>query len=521
MFLRKHLEKIITQFAKDYFKNKSRTFRIALQRIKIKNLGDYATRDFSKIPDIELKNFLTKLLKTHSTIFSNVQSKNGFVNFYINDSFLIWCFKEYLKTNNYKLLNTGRGKKIIIEFLSANPTGRLHVGNARGGLLGDMLANLLQTCGFQVWREYYLQNAENSKQIQELGKSTLGMGSLYSSTYLNNIVKKIKITDKSPSKIGSLVADKIFEDQKKIIEKKLGIHFDNYFEERKLFNNRSVQEAFRLLKKLNLVFFKNGAWFLDSKKTGLQKDRVIIRQNKKPTYILVDLAYHIDKLIKRGFTKAINVWGADHQGHLLDLKAVLKAIKLVNHFQTILTHMVLLQTEAGPQKLSKRLGTLVDLEEFIDEFGIDAIRFFIAKYDPNKEIVLNLKLMKEKSFHNPLYYLQYSAVRANHILAKAAASKISAEPIKILTVKPEERELIGHLIDFDDIIIQSSRRLVIHPLVEQVLKLSERFNNFYEKCRVVDADLTTKNFRLLLTQKYLETVKLTCDILGISVPEKM
>lgn len=523
MFLRKKLEKIISQFSRNYFKrNKARVSKIDLQSIKIEGLGDYTTRAFFKISEKELKNFTKDILKTYRSVFSDIQLKNGFTNFFINDQFLVSCFFKYIKKDHAKLLNIGRNKKIIMEFFSANPTGRLHIGNARGGLLGDMLANLLQITGFKVWREYYLQNALASKQIEELGKSVLGIGSQYASDYLESIVKKIKKLDsQDPAKIGQKVANKIFEEQKKLIEKKLNIHFDQYFEEQQLYKDNDINKTFRLLKKSALIFLKNGAWFLDSKKIGLPKDRAIIRQDKKPTYILVDLAYHLNKLVKRKFYKAINIWGADHQGHLLDLEAILRFLKLDDRFQTILTHMVLLQTEKGPQKLSKRLGTLVDLEEFVDEFGIEATRFFLAKYDPKKEIVLNLKLMKERSFNNPLYYLQYSAVRAKHIIAKINGDKAPKINLNALKITLEERLLIRDLIDFDDVITQSSSRLLIHPLVDQVLKLSERFNNFYEKCPVLQAKEATKNFRLLLTQKFLETITMVFRILNISLPDRM
>lgn len=524
MFLRKKLEKMVSRFYKAYFKkDKNWMSKIALQPVKIKGFGDYTTRAF-KISDERLQSFINNLLSAHSSIFSQIKLKNGFANFYIKDSFLIACFYEYLKTDSSKLLNIGRDKKIIIEFFSANPTGRLHVGNVRGGLLGDMLANLLQQVGYKIWREYYLQNAQSSKQIQELGKSALGTGSQYTSDYLNKIVATMGFVNKDPAAVGKALANKIFEDQKNLIENGLGIRFNSYFEEHQLYQSGAIKESFDILKKMGLVFFKNGAWFLEAKKTGLLKDKVIIRKDRMPTYLLVDVAYHINKLIKRKFDKAINVWGADHQGHLLNLEAVLKKLNLFKRFKTVLTHMVLLQTRVGPQKLSKRLGTLVDLEEFVAEFGIETVRFFIAKYDPNKEIILNLELMKERSFNNPLYYLQYSGVRAKHILDKAKfflnqPKKFSQN--KILKIAPLERELIKQIFDFDDIITYSAKNLVIHPLVDNVLKLAEKFNNFYENCQVIQSEEPIKTFRLLLTRAFLNKLQTVLRILGISLPTKM
>ncbi|MEK7657710.1 MAG: arginine--tRNA ligase [Patescibacteria group bacterium] len=454
----------------------------------------------------------------------------GFINFWISEKVLQDELKEILKKKqNYgKSAVRGQMSKVQIEFISANPTGQLTIGNGRGGFFGDVLANILKFAGYKVVKEYYVNDAKASTQIKELGKTALGEGNIYKTKNLELIIKNLgeklkNITDYG--KAGNLLAREIQKDNKKFIEKGLKINFDKWFSEESLYKNGAVEKLLDELKRKNLVYEKGGALWMKTKDFGDNEDRVLVRASGEPTYFLPDMAYHLNKFKTRKFTQVIDIWGADHHGYEPRLRAGLKALSIFENgdgkFKVIITQLIRLIKEGKEVKMSKRNGEFITLDDLIKEVGLDATRFFFLMSSSDTHMNFDLSLAKERSMKNPVYYVQYAAVRCGGILRKSNV-KYQKSRIKFdLLSTNEDLNLIRQLARFSEVIKEAANNYNPQILARYSLDLAKTFHNFYEKERIMGAEENLMAARLELIKATQVIFKNLFGLLGVSMPKKM
>jgi len=460
-------------------------------------------------------------------------AKPGFLNFYLADKLLPYMVVKINKEKEkYGNSDLGQGKKVHLDFVSANPTGPVHVGNARGGPLGDTLANVFQKAGYEPFREYYVNDAGN--QVEILGHSILGDEKAeYGGDYVADIKNQIghtipfakgksltNIKNKDATNVGAegvkIVLDKIIKPSME----KFGIKFDNYFSEKELQESGKVDEVINLLKKKNLVYEKEGALWFKSTEFGDDKDRVVVKSDGQKTYFGSDIAYHKEKL-DRGFDKMIDIWGADHHGEVARTKGALEALGYKDKLEIILTQFVRVLKDGKEMKMSKRAGTYVNIDDLIDEAGKDATRFFFLMHSADTHMNFDLDLAKERSEKNPVYYVQYAHARISSILRKANdLPTFNVGTLPALNVK--ERVLIFELLKFPDLVEEISQNYAVHHLPQYAMGLADKFHNFYEECRVIDeSDLELTAARLEIVKAAQIVLAETLRLMGISAPTRM
>jgi arginyl-tRNA synthetase len=489
--------------------------------------GDYSTNVAMVIAKLvkkeptEIANLIKSKIKNQkSKILEKVEVvKPGFINFFLKKEFLQKEVGKILRQGEkFGQLSIGKNKKTNVEFISANPTGPLHIGTGRGAFWGDCLSNVLEKAGYQVSREYYNNDAKNSAQIQELGKTALGRGKSYLTPYLKKMILDLKPTlkkIKSESEAGYFLAQNIFNDIKKFIQRKLNIKFNFWISEQNLYHDGKIQEIFDFLKSENLVFKEEMAFWLDLSKFN-QKDEVLIRENGQPTYFLSDIAYHKYK-IERGFKKIIDIWGADHQGHVPRMKAMMKILGFKGDFDVLISQIVSLKGK----KISKRKGKIIALEWLVDKVGLDVAKFFYLQKSLDTQMEFDLKLAKEQSEKNPVYYIQYAHTRICGILRK---SKVKSQKSKVnyqLLNHPSELELIKQLIRFPEIVEDCAKDYQLQRIPQYALDLATTFHQFYRDCRVISKNKNLTQARLALILATKQVIKNTLNLMGISAPGKM
>ena len=450
-------------------------------------------------------------------------AKPGFINFYLSaNSLQLVVVKINEEKEKYGNAEIGKGKKIHLDFVSANPTGPVHIGNARGGPLGDTLANVLEKTGYEPYREYYVNDAGN--QVEILGHSILGdKKTEYNGEYIEEIRNKIKESD--PKKSGEKGVKIILEKIIKPSMEKFGIKFDNWFSEKELQESRKVDEALSILKEKNLIYEKDGALWFKSTEFGDDKDRVVQKSSGEKTYFGSDIAYHKEKL-DRDFDKMIDIWGADHHGDVARIKGAMKALGYKDKLDIILTQFVRVLKGGKEMKMSKRAGTYVSVDDLLEEAGKDATRFFYLMHSADTHMNFDLDLAKEKSEKNPVYYVQYAHARISSILRKAEELRLKLNFSQRLKLSfrqyTSERALVFELVKFPDLVEEISQNYAVHHLPQYAIGLADKFHNFYEDCRVIDEnnlELTAQRLELIKAVKIVlaETLRL----MGISAPDKM
>ncbi len=494
------------------------------------------TKVLKKNPMEIAKNLTNDLQLTINDFFEKIEvATPGFINFWLSPEILQKELGEILKKESKYGQPKTKGlkqKSINIEFISANPTGLLTIGNGRGGFLGDVLANILEFQGSQVAREYYVNDAKASTQIKELGKTAIGDGATYLTEKVKSQIAKIKpqltkLKKQKPANIyseaGYLLARELQGNNQKFIEETLKIKFDKWFSEENLYKNKAIENLLKELKNKNLIYQKDNAVWFKSKQLGDSEDRVLVRKSGEPTYFVPDLAYHLNKFRTRKFNKAIDIWGADHHGYEPRLRAGLKAFNIPNEkFKIIITQLVRLIKKGKEIKMSKRKGKYVTLEDLVKEVGLDAARFFFLMSSPDTHMDFDLGLAKEKSLKNPVYYAQYAAVRCGSILKKSKSQILNGGGNLKLLNTSEDLDLIKVLVQFPEIIEEAAENYNPQILVRYSLNLARQFHNFYEKERVIEAgskDLLSA--RLSLIQATLIIFRNIFKILGINLPKKM
>ena len=470
----------------------------------------------------------------------------GFINFYLSDKYYSDVLKDIVSSgDNYGRSDYGEGKKMLVEFVSANPTGPMHIGNARGGAIGDCLASVLDAAGYDVQREFYINDAGNQiekfatslevRYLQECGKDVELPEDAYHgediTVHARNFYSEVgdKYSDcESQERRDALVAYAL---PKNIagLEADLGkyrIKYDKWFRESTLHNDGSVQKIIEALKEKGVTYEQDGALWFKASEFGNDKDIVLIRANGIPTYIVPDIAYHYNKLVTRGYDKAIDVLGADHHGYIPRMKAALTALGLdADRLDIVIMQMVRLVRNGETIKLSKRSGKAITLNTLLEEVPIDAARFFFNLREPNSHFDFDLELAAKQSSENPVYYVQYAHARICSIIKKAADEGIgvttpSEEALNRLN-SSEERDLISHLASLTDEIIGAAKSYDPARITHYVIELATLFHKFYNAHRVVSDDKELTEARLFLCTAVKNTIKNILVMLKVDVPESM
>ncbi len=470
----------------------------------------------------------------------------GFINFFYAPAFYAAVLEEIkAKGENYGRSDFGGGKRVLVEFVSANPTGPMHVGNARGGALGDQLSSLLDEAGYQVEREFYVNDAGN--QIEKFG---LSLEVRYLQLYTEGIEMPEDayhgqdITDhaKAFAEInGDKYVDCSSEERRKALVAyalplniaglerdllKYRIKYDNWFRESTLHNNGAVKKVVDMLTEKGHTYEKDGAVWFRAEQFGADKDFVLIRSNGLPTYVVPDIAYHYDKLVTRNFDIAIDILGADHHGYVPRLKAALTALGVdADRLNVVLMQMVRLIKNGEQYKLSKRSGKAITLVTLLDEIPIDAARFFFNLREANTHLDFDLDLAVEKSSQNPVYYVQYAHARICNIVKKLAEENIqprdcTAQELAKLTA-PEEIELIIKLASFEDEIICAAKDYDPSRITKYVYDTAALFHKFYNACKVKSEDESLMQARLALCLAVKTVIANILKMFKIDAPESM
>ncbi len=504
---------------------------VALRLVKARNYAEqtrnYADKTMSMTIAHEIIDSLNKIAP--KGFFEKIEvAPPGFINFWLSEKVLQNELKEILK----KKENYGAGKKkkekIQLEFISANPTGPLTLANGRGGFFGDSLSNILEFCGYQVEREYYINDTGN--QILTLGKSILARASFlkledyfYKGGYIKKWTEKnllaIKKYKDNSMKVGQLAAADFLKEIKKNI-KEAGIDFDRWTSEDKHIHRRSfIAKVMNIFKKKRLVYEKDGAIWLKTAKFGDDKDRVLITKDGFPTYFLADSGHYLETKI-RGFDVKINVFGPDHYGYVNRIQAAARIIG-IKESKIIVTQVLRLISKGKEVKMSKRKGEFVTFEDLIKEVGVDATRFFFLMYSPDTHMDFNLDLAKERSMKNPVYYLQYASVRIQGILTKTKNQNPKSKINFRLLNTTEDLKLMQILAKFPEVVAEAGGKYNPQILVRYSLELAKQFHNFYEKERIIGAEKDLVLARLGLIKATQIIFKNLFNLLGISMPKKM
>ena len=503
---------------------------VAVYVPKEAGLGHYASSvalQYASAAKMEPRKFAqiikAEIEQGHSDVVDRVDAAGpGFLNFFLADSYLQEQLRGILSSKDYGKSRLGKRRKVNLEFVSANPTGKLQVGNGRHAFYGDVLANVLTKAGYKVTKEYYVNNAKTSKQIQELGKTALGAGITYLTPDVKEKIAKLKKRlerVKDAGRAGYLLAQAIHKENKKFLEKKAGVHFDTWTEEEELYRGKFLNKTLSYLKGKGLVYEKEGAQWLKITASG-EEDKVLVRSSGDYGYFLADIAYHRDK-IKRRYKIIIDVFGADHQGHAKPLPAVMK---MLGYNGTFLVFIVQLVRAKGGKKLSKREGNITAFEELVDEVGVDAARFFYLTRSLDAQMEFDIALAKQQSKKNPVYYVQYSHARAASILSRAKLKrkrvKVTKEQLGML-VGEGELKLLRKLIQFPQIVEDTAQDFQVHHMTTYALELAQEFNQFYRDFRVLADDEDIRAARLALTAATGIVLRNCLGLLGISAPKKM
>ena len=514
----------------------------------------------------KIADLVAKYIELDGTYFDSCTVAGaGFVNFTLSKDFYADILVD-VKTlgKDYGRSDYGNGKKINVEFVSANPTGPMHMGNARGGALGDCLAAVLDMAGYEVEREFYINDAGN--QIEKFGLSldiryqqifkgedavelpedsyhgedikerAQQFAQVYGDEYIN------KSEDERRKALVKFALPKNIDNMKANMAK-YRIEYDTWFKESQLHDSGAVKEVIDYLTNKGLTYEKDGAVWYNNIKVQTEmltrqgksqedidkldlKDDVLIRQNGNPTYFAADIAYHKNKLVARGFDKAIDVWGADHHGHVARMKGVLEALDLdADRLDVILMQLVRLTRDGEVVRMSKRTGKAITLVDLLEDIPVDAVRFLFNMREPGSQMDFDLDLAVEQSSQNPVYYCQYANARIHSILRKVEADGVTVrdctkDELKLLTA-PEEIELIRHLASLTDEIVNSAKNYDPAKITRYCIDLATLFHKFYNACRVTVEDESLMQARLYLCNCVMSVITNILEMFRISTPESM
>jgi len=495
------------------------------------NFGDYATNAALITSKILMRNpreiaegLVKELVK--ESLYATVEVAGpGFINFRFSNDFWQTQVSHILEQKNrFGHSDLGKDLKVLIEFISANPTGPLTLGNGRNAYSGDVLANIYKAYGAKVEREYYIN--DRGVQIVALGHSVLKDDeAVYKGYYIDEIAPMIK--SKAPDQAGEEAAAIILEKYIKKTIEKMGVEYDTWFSEKRLHDEGTIAKTMEYLQELGLTYEQEGAIWLKTSQFGDDKDRVLVTSKGEYTYFASDIAYHADK-INRGYNLLIDFWGADHHGYIGRMQAAIDMLRQGNNWSGILEIMICqlvrLMSNGQEVRMSKRKGVYVLLDELIDEVGPDVTRFFFLDRSLNTHMDFNLDLAKERSDKNPVYYVQYAYARISSILAKAKDENLNLEKdlgSQPLLREPAEVNLAKQLVRLPELVEEIAVNQEVQKLTFYARDLAMAFHNFYEKCPVLKAESDIMASRINLLKATKIVLKNTFDLIGISSPEKM
>ena len=540
--------------------------------------GDFATNlplqlaRATRINPVKLAEIIVERIPGADELERVETSPPGFVNFYLNDSWVQQQVEAIRQAGpEFGNVDAGRGQRVMVEFVSVNPTGPVHVGHARGAVLGSTLANTLRAAGYDVTREYYVNDAGNqmdafyrsvyARYQQGLGQDAEMPANAYVGDYIKEIAQEIIDSagdrflpekraglpdglrdeldeEQAIKEIGGLAREKMIE----VIREDLiqiGVEFENWFTESSLFQNQEYEQAMDLLRRGNYLSEREGATWFNSNlpgdspggfaggsNEGEDRDSVVVKSTGEPTYFASDIAYHYNKFLKRGFQQVIDIWGADHQGHVSRMKAAVSALGVdANALTILISQLVTLKRGSETMRVSKRTGEFVTLRELVDEVGLDACRFFFLARAAPTHMEFDLELAKKESSENPVYYVQYAHARNHSILSLARERGIdwSSGDVALLS-DSNELNLIRTMIRLPELVEQAARALEPHHLPHYALELATAFHGFYENCRVISAnpeDAEVTLARLKLVEAAQVVLGRCLELMGMSAPEHM
>lgn len=528
---------------------------IALEPPKGKAFGDYTTniamvmaREVGIAPRQLAERIIARLPKADGIIERAEVAGAGYINFHLKPTWLNDILLRIAdQGESYGCSDIGKGLKVQVEFVSANPNGPIHIAHGRGGATGDVIANMCQSLGYEVTRESYINDARTSLQMQNFGRSLnarymqeLGEDypmpeDAYRGEYITDIAKEIvaengdkfvSMPEDERVRAFTDLGEKMMLEQQKADLEKFGIKFDVWYSEQTLHDSGKVQESIERLKKRGYAYEKADALWLKSTEFGDDKDRTLVRSNGQPTYIAADAAYHADKL-DRGFDKVIDVWGPDHHGYIARTKAAIAALGYdAGKVEIIIFQVVRLYSGGELVMMSKRAGDVVLLSELIDEVGKDAARFFFLMRSTDSGLDFDLELAKSQTNENPVYYVQYAHARICSILRKA----VEEDGVRIPSAREADLSLLTHdgeidlmkkLGDFPDVILEAGQAYEPHKLTRYAQDLASVFHSFYTECRVITDDKALTDARLVLADSTRTVLANNLRLLGISAPERM
>lgn len=465
----------------------------------------------------------------------------GFINLFLDPGWVYAVLPEVeTRDESYGCSETGKGERVQVEFVSANPTGLLHMGNARGAALGDTLANVLAAAGYEVTREFYINDAGN--QIENFGRSL-------EARYLELLGQQVEFPEngypgkdliESMQRLIAQVGDRYLKVEPELRRELLvkfalkekvaqmrqdledfGVHYDVWFSEQTLHDSGEIGRVLKDLQDKGYVYEEDGALWLRSTLFGDEKDEVLVRGNGTPTYFAADIAYHKNKF-QRGFDRVINIWGADHHGHVARLKGAMQALGYdPERLQVIIMQLVRLFKGSEPVRMSKRTGEYITLRELMEDVGRDAARYFFVMRSADSHLDFDLELARQQSSENPVYYIQYAHARICSILRQAELIPSASEVRCELLQDPTELALLKKIAELPGEILFAASHLEPNRLAYYAYDLATLFHAFYTRCRVLNEEPELSKARLVLVNACRITLRNTIRLLGVTAPERM
>ncbi|KEZ49027.1 arginine--tRNA ligase [Metabacillus indicus] len=524
---------------------------VILELPKEKAHGDYSTnmamqlaRVAKKAPRAIAESIVASFDKGKASIEKIEIAGPGFINFYMNNSYLTDLIPSILDAGEaYGEVNIGNNEKLQVEFVSANPTGTLHLGHARGAAVGDSLCNILDKAGYDVSREYYINDAGNqinnlalsveARYLQALGQDAAMPEDGYHGKDIIDIGKKLaeefgdRFVSESKEERLAFFREYGLKFEMDKLKKDLDafrVPFDVWYSETSLYNNGKIDAALAVLREKGHIFEEDGATWFRSTAYGDDKDRVLIKNDGSYTYLTPDIAYHKDKL-DRGFTKLINIWGADHHGYIPRMKAAIEALGYEKDtLEVEIIQLVHLYKNGEKMKMSKRTGKAVTMRDLMEEVGLDAVRYFFAMRSADTHMDFDMDLAASQSNENPVFYAQYAHARIESMLRQGAEQGLSYEDVQNFNdiTSEKEVELLKKLGEFPQAVAEAAAKRIPHRITNYIYDLSSALHSFYNAEKVLDPENEAKSkARLALMKATQITLKNSLTLIGVSAPEKM
>lgn len=523
---------------------------LVVERPQVEEHGDYAATaglqlaGAARMPPLRIAQAIASHLQDAEFIAGVEVAPPGFLNFRLGDRWLVNQVNEVLAAGeSFGSVSLGQGQRVQVEYVSANPTGPLHVGSGRNAALGDSLANVLGAAGYDVQREYYVNDtgtqmrrfAETlyARYVQALGGDGQIPEDGYPGAYLVEMGDRVAAEEgdrylqmpregalEGLHRLGvARMLDSIRDDLRL-----MGVEYDRWYSERSIYEEGLFDQVRAILEQKGYVAERDGAIWFTSTELGNDKDNVLIRSDGEPGYMASDIAYHYDKFVLRGFDKVIDVWGADHQGHVPRMKAAMKAIGVdPDRLIIVIYQLVTLRRGGEVVRLSKRTGDIITLREVLEEIGPDAVRFLLLARAADSQMDLDLDLAKEQSSENPVYYVQYAHARIASILRYAQDTDFGAGDVSLLG-HPAELALIRQMLRLPEVVEKAATSLSPHYLPHYALELAGAFHPFYKQCRVVSSlpeDVPLNGARLKLVAAVKLALSRVLALMGVNAPESM